>query len=327
MFNFYKHCLFCLDPLPEKPSGVGEHVFPKGVYGFWRIYDVCKTCMKHFGDNVDQLPFQNPHILKAIEQLKLPKAEQYYGQITYEGTDTVVGHKVEMIRKNGTFKTKAQELNVDFFECSEDDWHKIGVNWLKQRTNLSEEEFDKEIVNLKEQYNSLNPGEIVTSSKLGFSIKKRSVRDVSFDESGLDSISPLIAKIVVSYLHYILNVEELVTLYKIETLINHARYLKDIPPFMINWYPLLLEPEYKKFHRVLITFLGKSILVDVTFFGYPSWRILLDSDKPIVKYDRDGKLIEELLFILDFENADNRKKYLGFKNKDSQNPIFYEIEL
>lgn len=327
MFNFYKHCLFCLNPLPEKPYGVGEHVFPKGVYGFWRIYDICETCMKHFGDNVDQLPFQNPHILKAIEQLKLPKAEQYYGQIPYEGTDTVDGHKVKMIRKDGTFKTKAQELNEDFFECSEDDWHKIGVNWLKQRTNLSEEEFDKEIVDLKERYNSLKPGEIVTSFKLGFSIKKRSIRDVSFDESGLDPISPLIAKIAVSYLHYILNVEELVTLDKIESLINHTRYLKDIPPFMINWCPLLLEPEYKKFHRVLITFLGKSILVDVTFFGYPSWRILLDSNKPIFKYDLDGKLIEELLFILDFENANNRNKYLGFKNKDSKNPVFYEIEL
>lgn len=128
-------------------------------------------------------------------------------------------------------------------------------------------------------------------------------------------------------MHYILNVEELVALDKIESLINHARYLKNIRPFMINWCPLLLEPEYKKFHRVLITFLGKSILVDVTFFGYPNWRILLDSDKPIVKYDRDGKIIEELLFILDFENANDRKKYLGFKYKDAKKPVFYEIEV
>ena len=173
----------------------------------------------------------------------------------------------------------------------------------------------------------MKPGQIVTSFKLGFSIKKGSVRDVRFDESGLDPISPLIAKIVVSYLHYILNVEELVALDKIESLINHARYLKSIPPFIINWCPLSLEPEYKKFHRVLIAFLGKSILVDVTFFGYPSWRILLYSDKPIVKYDLDGKLIEELLFILDFENVNNRKKYLGFKYKDSKNPVFYEIEV
>ncbi len=81
MFNFYKHCLFCFNPLTEVPSGVGEHVFPKSVYGFWRIYDVCDTCMKHFGDNIDQLPFQNPQVLKAIEQLQLPKAERYYEQI------------------------------------------------------------------------------------------------------------------------------------------------------------------------------------------------------------------------------------------------------
>ena len=283
--------------------------------------------MKHFGNNVDQPPFHNPHVLKAIEQLQLPKAEQYYAQIPCKGTDIVDGFKVKMIRKDGTFKKKVKELNENFFECSEDLWHKIGVKWLEQRTSLSKEEFDKEIAKLKEQYKSLKPGKIVTSSKLGFSIKKRSVRDLEIDESGLEPITSLIAKIVVSYLHYILTVDELVSLDKIELLINHARYLKNIPPFTVNWCPLVLEPEYNKIHRVLLTFFGKSILVDVTFFGYPSWRILLDSDKPIVKHDLDGKLIEEIFFILDFEDADNRKKYWGFKYEDSNDSVFYEVEV
>lgn len=327
MFNFYNNCLFCFAPLPEIPSGDGEHVFPKNIYGFWRIYDVCETCMKHFGDNVDQLSLQNPQILKAIEQLQLPNAEKYYEQIKFEGTDTVDSIKIKMIRKDGRFKTKAQEINEDFFECSEEDWQNIGVKWLKQKTNLSSEEFKVEIEKLTEQYNSLKPGETVTSSKLGFTIRKRSVKDVKIDETNIPSISPLISKIVVSFLHYILTVDELVSLDKIEDLINNARHLQDLPPYTINWCALSQEPRYHKFHRIWLSFIDNSIFVDVTFFGYPNWRVILNSSEPIIKHDLDGRLIKEIIFILDFEDKDNRKKHIGFIYEDSDSPVFYELEL
>jgi len=152
MFNFYKHCLFCFKPLPEIPTGVGEHVFPKSAYGFWRIYDVCDECMKHFGDNIDQLALQHPQILKAIEQLNLTNANRYYEQIKYEGTDTIDGIKVKMVLKDGDFKTKAQEVNEDFFECAENDWENIGIKWLRNKTNLPDDDFLKEVERLKEGY-------------------------------------------------------------------------------------------------------------------------------------------------------------------------------
>ena len=196
---FYKHCLFCFSPLPEIPSGVGEHVYPKSVYGFWRIYDVCENCMKHFGDNVDQLALQNPQILKAIEQLDLANADRYYEQIKYEATDTIDGIKVKIVLKDGNFKAKAQEVSEDFFECAEKDWENIGVRWLKTKTDLPDEEFQNEIEKLKEEYSKLVPGETTTSDKLGFSVRKKSVKDVKVDEDNLQSITPLIAKIVVSY--------------------------------------------------------------------------------------------------------------------------------
>ena len=124
MFHFYSHCLFCHNPLPEYPTGVGEHIFPKNIYGFWRIFDVCDECRKYFGDNIDQLAIQNPHVLNAMHQLKLPNADRYYEQLKYEGTDTIDGIKVKMIRKPDKFKTKARLINEDFFECSEEDWQK-----------------------------------------------------------------------------------------------------------------------------------------------------------------------------------------------------------
>ncbi len=326
MFNFYKYCLFCFSPLPETPSGVGEHVFPKSIYGFWRIYDVCETCMKHFGDNIDQLPLQNPQVLKSIEQLQLPNAERYYEQIKYKGTDTINGVNVKMICKNGSFKTKAHEINENFFEFSENDWQNIGVRWLNRKANLQKEEIENEIEKIKKQYDSLKLGEIVRSSKLGSSIRKRSVKNIKIDEPNLAHISPLIAKIVVSFLYYILSVDELASLDKVKDLINHARYLKDLSSNTINWCPLAQEPEYNKFHRVWVTFFDRSICIDVTFFGYPNWRVILNSNEPIIKHDPDGKLIKEIIFILDFKDSENRKKHMGFIFKDSDKPIFYEVK-
>lgn len=327
MFNFYKNCLFCYEPLPEIPSGVGEHVFPKNIYGFWRIYDVCENCMEYFGDNIDQLSLQNPQILKAIEQLELPNAEKYYEQIKYRGTETVDGIKVKMIRKDRSFKTKASEINENFFECSEIDWPNIGVRWLKEKTNLPEDDFNKEIEELKKKYDSLTPGEIVTSSNLGYSIRKRSVKDVEIDEENLATISPLIAKIVVSFLHYMLSVDELLSLDKFEEFVNHARHQNDLPPYTINWCALNKEPKYNKFHRIWLLFEGRSIFVDVTFFGYPNWRIILNSEQPILRHDLDGKLIREIIFILDFEDLDNRKKHIGFIYEDTDAPVFFDLEM
>ena len=317
--------MFCFDPLPEIPSGVGEHVYPKSVYGFWRIYDVCEKCMKHFGDNIDHLPLKNPQILKAIYQLKLPNAEKYYENLKYKGTDITDGIKVKMVRKGGTFKAKAQQINEEYFECAEDDWLNIGKKWLKHKTNLKKEEFELEMENLQKQYESLKPGEIVSSSKLGFSIKKRNVKNVVIDEDNLVKITPIIAKIVVSYLHYILSVDELVSLDKVEELINHARNSKELSSYTINWCPLSEEPEYYKYHSVTVAFIGNSVFVDITFFGYPNWRVILDSNNPIVKHDLEGRLIKTIIFILDFDDPENRKKYTGFVYEDSDKPVYYEL--
>lgn len=327
MFNFYKHCLFCFTPLPEFPSGVGEHVYPKSVYGFWRIYDVCEKCMKYFGDNIDQLALQHPQILKAIEQLELPNADRYYEQIKYKGTDTIGGVKIKMVLKDGTFKTKAQDINENFFECAEKDWDNIGVRWLKNKTSLSEEDFQKEVEKLKEKYFNSKPGEIVTADQLGFSVRKRSVKEVTIDEEDLKSITPLIAKIVVSFIHYVLSVDELVSLDIIDDLIKHARYSGELRPYTINWCSLNEEPKYNKFHRVWMHFLERSIFIDVTFFGYPSWRVILSSKDPIIKHDLDGRQINQIIFIQDFEDLENRQKYIGFVYKGEETPTYYEANI
>lgn len=129
MFNFYKHCLFCFVPLLEIPSGIEEHVFPKSIYGFWRIYAVCETCMKYFDDNIDHLPLQNPQILKAIEQLRLPNTEKYYEQIKYKGTDTIDGIKVKIYEVD-----PSQQVSFKYVEGIDEAVEEVKevVNFLKE---------------------------------------------------------------------------------------------------------------------------------------------------------------------------------------------------
>lgn len=58
MFNYFQKCIFCFSSLPTYPSGDGEHVIPKNINGFWRVYDVCDLCREYFGTNVDHLSSQ-----------------------------------------------------------------------------------------------------------------------------------------------------------------------------------------------------------------------------------------------------------------------------
>ncbi|MCG8606368.1 HNH endonuclease, partial [bacterium] len=69
MFKTYDRCIFCFNELSPHSDGDGEHVIPRGVYGFWRIYDVCDECKEHFGDKIDQLALKNLYILNAIKIL------------------------------------------------------------------------------------------------------------------------------------------------------------------------------------------------------------------------------------------------------------------
>ncbi len=70
---------------------------------------------------------------------------------------------------------------------------------------------------------------------------------------------------------------------------------------------------------------GNSIFIDVTFFGYPNWRVILNSDKPIIKHDLDKHKIQQIIFIQDFEDLDNRKKYIGFIYEGEDKSVYYDV--
>lgn len=329
MFNFFKRCIFCYESLPEEPQGDGEHVIPRNIFGFWRIHDVCEKCKEYFGEKIDQLSLQDVQVLSAIHSLQLPKADLYFDSLPYLGSDTVDGRKVKMIRKGGRLKTKAQYLDTDFFECAEDDWERIGIEWMRKDVGkeISEDDFNKESERLRNDYQGIKTGEIIHSDLLGYSVRKRTVTDIQVDLDKLPSISKLIAKIVFSFLHYMLSREQILNIREYLILRDHARYDGELKKYTINWCPLVKKVSYHRFHRIWLWTLSNSNTfgVDTTFFGYPSWRTIFSSNIPIVLKDHRGKRLDEVSLIFDFKDLHNRVKHIGFKYNGRKDFQFFEL--
>ena len=316
MFKFYEHCIFCLKKLnPDSTAGVGEHVIPKAIYGFWRSYDICEDCKKYFGDKIDSLAIQNVSIADAMCRLNLPNSEKLWENLPYVGTDTIDKRKIPMRKKNGIFKIKATINDNDFIECSENDWKTFGINWLKSKTEsiVSTDEFDKEIEILKDKYEKLKPGGTIRSELLNYSIRKSQTHNIEINNNEIQSVTKLISKIVVFFLFLVLQPRQIASIKDIENIVNHARFEGDIEKYLINWCPLTQDVKYYRFHRLRIHKFDYIQVVDVTLFGYLNWRLVLRSELPILIKDNEGDELEEVQLILDFENLDNRQKYLGLK--------------
>lgn len=158
-------------------------------------------------------------------------------------------------------------------------------------------------------------------------VKKGTVTDIQVDSENLPSISKLIAKIVFCFIHYILNREQIVNIREYLMIRNYARYDGELKDYTINWCPLVEKVSYHKFHRIWLQTLSNSntLLVDTTLFGYPSWRTVLTSNIPIELKDSKDKRIDEIMFILDFKNLNDRLKHIGFKYSGSKNFQFLKL--
>ncbi|MFZ5518876.1 MAG: hypothetical protein ACOY90_19755 [Candidatus Zhuqueibacterota bacterium] len=329
MFTYFKKCIFCFNALPETPTGDGEHVIPKNIYGFWRVYDICDSCRQYFGDKIDQLSIKNAWILKALHQLDIPEYEKYSENLPYVGKDTIDGKPVEMIRKNKKYKNKVRQIDDKFFECSEDDWKHIGQEWIRStnKSNIDDDVLNNEIRKLNQNYDTAKLGEIVESDKLNVKIRKRQVKDIKLAIEKLPPITPLIAKIASFFLIYALPPRIISNLLEIESLVNHARYDTKIREYFINWCPLLIKEEYQKRHTIRMHNSDHLLVLDISLFGYPNWRIFLHC-KQKIKFDPfDAIEYDTLIFILDFENPDNKRKIIGFKAINDKDYKFFNAQI
>lgn len=327
MLKSYDHCIFCSKKLPAEPKGEGEHVIPKNIYGFWRIYDVCEKCKEYFGNNVDQLPLKDITIINAIKHLTLPNADKLPENLPYIGTDTIDNRKIKMIRKDGDFKIKVTTIDDRFLEISEDDWDMYGKKWLEDRVRykVPKKVIDKEIERLESKYKALNPGGTVHSDILGYSIRKRQTHNVEVDKEAVPAITKLMAKIVVCFLWLVLSPRQIADILDYEMLVKHARSENELRKYLINPCSLAQEVQYHKFHRLRLHTFANTQIVDVTLFGYPNWRTVLKSTSPIILKDSEDQKLEEVQLILDFEDLENRKKYIGFRCADENQLRYHEL--
>jgi len=324
MFKYFSKCVFCFSDLPEEPTGEGEHVIPQNIYGFWHIYDVCDSCKQYFGDHVDQLSIKDPQILNALKQLELPDFEKYSKNLPFIGKDSIGGYSVDMVRKNKSFKNKVRQDADRFFECSEDDWKIIGKNWIRKSSDkkINTEDIERELANLEQKYDKSNPGETVESELLNIKIRKRQVKGVKLATDKLPSITPLIAKIAVIFLCYSMPARILASISDMNMLVRHARYNENTRDYFINWCPIWKKQEYVKMHVIRAFAVGYNLIVDVSLFGFPSWRIILNSDDAVTFEPTDDFEYDAVKLILDFRE-DKKELVVGYKIKGENSYEYY----
>jgi len=283
--------------------------------------------MRYFGDHVDGLAVQWPSILDALKSLGLPSTDKCIQNLPFFGEDTIDRRRVSMTKKGDRFKIKVNTANDDFFECSEEDWEKIGIDWLRKKavSSLAERVREEEIRRLEEEYERIEPGQTVYSEKLGFGVRKRQVTNVVIDTARLAPISPLIGKIVVCFLSYTLNEKQIDMIDEFDKVRDHARFDGDLDKFKIYWCPLYVETSYHKIHRIRVECIGKHLLVDVTFFNHPNWRVWFASREPIVFHDPLGHVCDGVSLTFDFDDLQNREKIFGFRRRGTAEYEFYKF--
>jgi hypothetical protein len=314
MFEFFDTCIFCNSQLPKSRVGEGEHIFPKSVYGFWRTYDVCAKCREAFCNEVDSLAIREIAILNAIESLRLKDTGPLLDNLTWRGEDTIDKRRIAMVKRGPNFRVKVNKAD-DFLECSERDSDKIVKPRLRELTRgkLSDEEFERQYLLLRQACLSLAPGETLHSEVFGCSIRRGQTTDFRVQNSKPSAITRLIAKIVTCFIHYAFPANKLECIEELQMLRDHARHGVALKQFTVNRLRPSEDGKYYRFHRVDVYPDGRIALIDTTFFGSIAWRTLLHSTEALVIKDDDGRLAEEMLLLLDFSNLDNRRKYAGFK--------------
>ena len=303
MFVFFPNCLFCDAKLPEERSDEGEHVIPESIYGFWRSHDVCQKCQQILGNEVDTLASRNVSLLNAMGFLKLKDTGPHLDHLSWTGEDTIDKRRVPMIKRGPNFRVKVTKSD-DFFECSENDLPKLAKPWLRQVTEgkLSDDEFEAEYKRFTEEYMKLSPGETYHSKSLGYSIRRRQTTNLRVENPTPASFTRLVAKIVVYFIHYAFTSKMVASVKELQGLKDHARLGTPLPNLVVFPQPPPEEGKFFPFHRVDVYPSHPLTFIDITFFGNVTWRVLLHSKEQLTIKNEEGKLAEEMLFILDFSD-------------------------
>jgi len=325
-FNWHTVCLVCFKKLPH-PDNRGtdcEHVIPKNIGGFWKSFDICDDCKRHFGDHVDNLSLANPHIINALDSINTENNSKINPILKYKSNDKFKGNELTMFRRGNEYKINTKESDNSII-CPDVDAHKIGLDWIKKKlkNEFSENDIHEEFNILYAKYNELDNNESIYSDKLGIRLYKGVNSKITFDESSFRNITPLIAKIATIFLGYVLPFEDLKKVSNYYSIRDHARLNKPLLKTEIIWRPIFKGNKCEKFHKVTFKNFGETGVVEVTLLRYPNWTVFLDYNEKIELYNDEGILIEEISFVFDFENI--KKRIFAYRLKGEDQIVNFEL--
>lgn len=327
MFRLFKNCIFCGIDLPEsgQETGVGEHVFPKNVYGCWRIYDVCAACMRIFGNEVDIAASQDPDILNAMVHLKPSDVKKFLNHVPYIASDPVDLSPVKMVRRGNDFHIKVTDAGP-LHECSELHWDRLGKPWVRRElaSEATTDEIESVISELEAKYPKLNPGEAHIIERYRIGIRKKQAANPKIDRANISQITRLVAKIAVCYCYYAIPLKVTERIPVIDTLVRHAITGEELPPFLVNPCRLFTEPKPPaNYHAMKLDISQYGMGMDITFFGLVNWRISLKVEGAFKICGRDERLLKSSTFILDFSERPSKKiSMLSYTDGETETRAF-----
>jgi len=143
----------------------------------------------------------------------------------------------------------------------------------------------------------------------------RQSHGVYIDIDKIPSITPLIAKIAVFWIFYMINQNEILKIKEFNKLVDHAIGKCELDSIKLNEIQAQQEKVFYKYHGINITIEENLILMAITFFGYLRWLFWLGTDMPIETRDEEGRIIENIQLRLDFKNTANTIAMAQIKSK------------
>lgn len=298
--SFYAMCLFCGSQLND--NRFREHIIPANIHGFIISDDICCDCATYFGDNVDHLAIRQPFIIDALEILGYPKVDDYRRNFPYYSEDIATGRRIEMIKNGDKYRPKN---TGDIRDSS-------SIFWQLKRECNDQDEIDRITRELKDA----NQGDITYSEILKKGFETKRTHGIYIDLDDIPSITPLLAKIAVFWIFYMIIPTEIRKVKGIGELVDHAMGKSELNSIKFYDSPAPSEKAFSKNHGITIEIMETGILFAITLFGYFRWVMWLNTEELVVTPDAEGKAVEDIRLMLDFENTVNTIARARIKSKE-----------
>ncbi|MDP8208269.1 MAG: HNH endonuclease [Candidatus Electryonea clarkiae] len=337
MKQFSLKCIVCGKDLPpENERGKhGEHIIPKVHGGCVAIKDVCNECNRYFGDNIDLLLLKDGRIIQAVGKLGIENLKRIIlDNATITSKDTIDGHNVPMVYRNGDYQIKPQELNSEIIEMSEEKSKKYWEEKIKKR--IKSGELPKE--SLKEfkdkewpSYEQSRVNETFVSSIPDVAMRKRQVSkpipefDVSIEQS-----KRAVAKIAYEFAYVLTPEENMARIWNdLDVLRQIARYNKPIPEMMFVYQNI--KKKYAFTHEIMMQYpkhMPSMVFMDIVFFGTVDYRIILRSNKgqlDPIRLPDTKQSVDMIGLAMEFYPNQPKRKYVGIHSVEDDRWTSYDF--